>query len=80
MFLRFTDFQQRHYDSVLVDVRDPGMSIGQVEEPAQAAQAQGTQVLELKHRKAVRAESSGAATFLQRILNVFRCEWLRAVV
>ena len=27
LLLRFTGFQERHYDSVLPDVRDPGTSI-----------------------------------------------------
>ena len=49
---------------MLPDVRDSAMSIGQVEEPAQVAQAQGTQALELKHHEALRTESSEAATFL----------------
>ena len=49
---------------MLLDIRDQGLRIAQVEEHAQVAHAQGAYVLELKHRKAVRAKSSGAATFL----------------
>ena len=58
-------FQKRHYDGVLPYARNAGMCIGEVEKPAQVAQAKGTKVLQLKHRETIGTKSSGAPTALQ---------------
>ena len=62
--LGFTGFEERHDDCVLPHVRDAGLGIGEVEKPAQVAQAEGSKMLQLKHGEAIRAESSGAPTVI----------------
>ena len=50
LLLGFSGFQQRHDNGMLPYVWDTGVCVGQVEKPAQVAQAQGTKVLQLEYR------------------------------
>ena len=50
LLLGFARFVQRHYDGMLPNVRDAGVGKRQVEELAEVAQANRSQVLQLKYR------------------------------